>query len=167
MLTGFFDLAMEISFVMKDSSLDPFLMRSISKGFLLGRNFTACDSKRIKKAPTNIAVYGRLRFRRKFLVFLRKLTMHGGGFIPKHNSCCILDGCFQNLDGLEIFLERMDLLHEFPLVEVEPVTPETLVAACWGQDGLVESLEVSGSIWTEEELSSVLTVADVGPGGGQ
>jgi len=145
LLTGFFDLAMVISLVMKDSNLDPFLMRSISKGFLLGRVFTACDSKRIRKAPTNIALYGCLRFRRKFLVFLRKLTMHGGGFIPKHNSCWTLNGCFQNLDGLEIFLERMDLLYEVPLLEAEPLAPEKFVAPCWGQDGLVDSLEVSGS----------------------
>ena len=136
---------MVVSFVMKDSSRDPFLIRSISKGFRLGRVFTAWDSKRIRKAPTNIAVYGCLRFRRKFLVFLRKLTIHGGGFIPKHSSCWTVCGCFQNLDGFDVFLERMDLLEEVPWFDTEAVAPETAVVACWGQDGLVESLEFSGS----------------------
>ena len=81
---------MVVSFVMKDSNLEPFLIRSISKGFRFGRVFTACDSKRIRKAPTNMAVYGCLRFRRKFLVFLRNETIQGGGFMPKHNSCLTL-----------------------------------------------------------------------------
>jgi len=56
LLTGFLDLAMVVSFVIKDSNLEPFLIRSISNGFRFGRVFTACDSKRIRKAPTNMAV---------------------------------------------------------------------------------------------------------------
>ena len=87
LLIGFFDLAEAVNFVMKDSSLESFLILSISIGLRFGRVFTACDSKRIKNAPTNIALYGCLRFRRRFLVFLRRDTMQGGGFIPKHNSC--------------------------------------------------------------------------------
>jgi hypothetical protein len=71
----------------------------------------------------------------------------------------------QNLDGLVIFLEIFSL-GKF-LWEAELVEPEALVADFWDQDGLVASLEVSGSIWTDEELCSALTVDDVGPEGGQ
>ena len=49
--------------------------------------------------------------------------------MPKHNSCWTLSGCFQNLDGLEVFLERMDLLQEIPLL-VDEVSPITLAADC-------------------------------------
>ena len=39
--------------------------------------------------------------------------------MPKHNSCLTLSSCFQNLDGLYIFRDRMDLgILDTPLLEV-------------------------------------------------
>ena len=32
--------------------------------------------------------------------------------MPKHSCCRTLNGCFQNLDGRDDFLERMDLFDE-------------------------------------------------------
>lgn len=49
--------------------------------------------------------------------------------MPKHNSCWTLSGCFHNLDGLDVFLERMDLLREMPLLAVE-VSTVTFAADC-------------------------------------
>ena len=44
--------------------------------------------------------YGWRLFLRKLRTFLRNETMHGGGFIAKHSSFLICEGCFLKAFGL-------------------------------------------------------------------
>jgi hypothetical protein len=107
LMTGFFcTLALAESFVTQFSSLDAFLIWSMSIGRRGGRLFTASDSILMRKAPTTMFEKGCRHFRLKCRIFFRRVTIQGGGFIAKRRSSTTSFGWFSTLKMTGRILSR-------------------------------------------------------------
>ena len=81
-----FCVAFDDNFVTQFSSLEAFLIWSMSNGLFGGRLVTASASSLMRKAPTTIFEFGCRHFRLKFRIFFRSGTMQGGGLIANTRS---------------------------------------------------------------------------------